>query len=110
MTALTTSGDESASPMPSKPVSVRTRTRTESWLLAVFAWTFGMRTIWQTISVIFIGALASMRLTDFPADDHDVLSARDRGGPRLRQHHAVHPGGRRPRVRVDVVEVVQQAH
>ncbi len=38
--ALTTSGDASASPMPSKPVSVRTRTITASWLLAVLAWTF----------------------------------------------------------------------
>ena len=37
MIALTTSGDESASPMPSKPVSVRTRTSTASWLLAVLA-------------------------------------------------------------------------
>ena len=54
MIALTTSGDESASPMPSRPVSVRMRTRTESWLLAVFALTFGMRRIWQTTSVIFM--------------------------------------------------------
>src|SRR5438067_9609491 len=52
--ALTTSGDESASPTPSSPVSVRTRTSTESWLLAVLAWTFGMRKIWQTTSVIFM--------------------------------------------------------
>ena len=54
MTALTISGDESASPTPSSPSSVRTRTRTESWLLAVLASTFLMRRIWQTISVIFI--------------------------------------------------------
>ena len=54
MIALTTSGDESASPTPSSPVSVRTRTSTESWLLAVFAWMFGMRRIWQTTSVIFM--------------------------------------------------------
>ena len=54
MIALTTSGDESASPMPSRPVSVRTRTSTASWLLAVLASTFWMRRIWQTISVIFI--------------------------------------------------------
>src|SRR5262245_41758557 len=53
--ALTTSGDESASPTPSKPSSVRRRTSTESWLLAVLAWTLGMRRIWQTTEVIFIG-------------------------------------------------------
>ena len=52
--ALTTSGDESASPMPSSPVSVRTRTSTESWLLAVLATTFWIRRIWQTTCVIFI--------------------------------------------------------
>src|SRR5262245_14056074 len=57
MIALTTSGEESASPIPSSPVSVRTRTRTESWLLAVFAWTFGIRRIWQTTSVIFMSFL-----------------------------------------------------
>src|SRR5579872_5743662 len=55
--ALTTSGDESASPTPSRPVSVRTRTRTESWLLAVFAWIFGMRRIWQMTWVIFMAVL-----------------------------------------------------
>ncbi|TWU14739.1 hypothetical protein CA54_36080 [Symmachiella macrocystis] len=33
--ALTTSGEESASPMPSNPESVRIRTRTTSWQLAV---------------------------------------------------------------------------
>jgi hypothetical protein len=52
----------SASPMPSRPVSVRTRTSTESWLLAVFACTFGIRRIWQTTSVIFMG-VTSNRLT-----------------------------------------------
>src|SRR5262245_44312073 len=54
MQALTISGDESASPMPSRPLSVWTRTRTESWLLAVLASTLGMRRIWQMISVIFM--------------------------------------------------------
>src|SRR5262249_27604865 len=54
MIAFTTSGDESASPTPSSPSSVRTRTSTESWLLAVFAWMFGMRRIWQTTCVIFM--------------------------------------------------------
>ncbi len=54
MIALTTSGCESASPMPSSPVSVRTRTMTASWLLAVLCSTCGMRRSWQTISVIFM--------------------------------------------------------
>ena len=54
MIAFTTSGDESASPTPSRPSSVRMRTSTESWLLAVFAVTFGMRRIWQTTWVIFM--------------------------------------------------------
>src|SRR5262245_57438758 len=63
MHALTISGDESASPMPSRPLSVRTRTRTESWLLAVFASTLGMRRIWQMISVILMD-------TPKPRDEH----------------------------------------
>ena len=33
---------------------MRTRTITASWLLAVLAWTFLIRRIWQTIWVIFI--------------------------------------------------------
>jgi hypothetical protein len=43
MIALTTSGDESASPIPSVPSSARTRTRTASWQLAVLAATFPTR-------------------------------------------------------------------
>ena len=54
MIALTTSGCESASPMPSRPLSVRIRTSTASWLLAVFFSTVGMRSNWQTTSLIFI--------------------------------------------------------
>ena len=57
MMALTTSGEASASPIPSSPVSVRTRTSTASWLLAVFASTFLIRRIWQTTWVIFISDL-----------------------------------------------------
>src|SRR5207249_208886 len=55
MTALTTSGEASASPIPSRPLSVSTRTRTTSWLLAVFFSTEGTRRIWQMIRSIFIG-------------------------------------------------------
>ena len=54
MTAFTTSGWESASPMPSRPVSVRIRTSTASWLLAVFFSIEGMRSSWQTTPVIFM--------------------------------------------------------
>jgi hypothetical protein len=54
MIALTTSGDASASPIPSKPVSVRTRTSTESWLLAVLASMCSIRKTWQITSLIFI--------------------------------------------------------
>src|SRR5262245_46837557 len=52
--ALTTSGDASASPMPSSPSSVRTRTSTTSWQLAVFFATDLTRRIWQMIWEIFI--------------------------------------------------------
>src|SRR5436190_22067260 len=62
MIAFTPSGEESASPTPSMPSSVRTRTSTESWLLAVFAWMFGMRRIWQTTSVIFMESLEQVLL------------------------------------------------
>src|SRR5262245_48826774 len=67
--ALTTSGDESASPTPSRPSSVRMRTSTESWLLAVFAWMFGMRRIWQTTCVIFM--VYSVQMKRWHADDAD---------------------------------------
>src|SRR6266498_4140947 len=53
MTALMTSGEASASPMPSSPSSVRTRTSTTSWQLAVFCWTDSTRRIWQMTWVIF---------------------------------------------------------
>src|SRR5262245_47335532 len=52
--ALTTSGDASASPMPSSPSSVRTRISTTSWQLAVFFATDLTRRIWQMIWEIFM--------------------------------------------------------
>ena len=53
--ALMTSGDASASPMPSSPSSVRTRTSATSWQLAVFCWTDSTRRIWQMTWSIFMG-------------------------------------------------------
>src|SRR5947208_10610856 len=53
--ALMTSGDASASPMPSNPSSVRTRTSATSWQLAVFCWTDSTRRIWQMTWSIFMG-------------------------------------------------------
>ena len=84
MIALTTSGDESASPIPSRPVSVRTRTSTASWLLAVLAWTFGMRRIWQTTWVIFMEAKAR-RYKDRPPTLPPV-PAQHKRGPKIGGH------------------------
>ena len=49
-------GEESASPIPSVPSSARTRTKTASWQLAVFAATLPTRSTWQMTCVIFIVA------------------------------------------------------
>jgi len=57
MMALITSGEASASPTPSSPSSVRTRTRRTSWQLAVFGWTDSTRRIWQMMWVNFHGAV-----------------------------------------------------
>ena len=56
MIALMTSGEASASPMPSSPSSVRTRTSATSWQLAVFCWTDSTRRIWQMTWMIFTGS------------------------------------------------------
>src|SRR5207302_2735770 len=55
MMALMTSGDASASPMPSSPSSVRTRTSATSWQLAVLCWTDSTLRIWQMTWSIFMG-------------------------------------------------------
>src|SRR5437763_6282021 len=55
MIALMSSGEASASTMPSSPSSVRIRTNATSWQLAVFCWTDSTRRIWQMIWVIFTG-------------------------------------------------------
>ena len=54
MTACTTSGDASASPIPSNPVSLTIRTSATSWQLAVFSVTDSTRNTWQMIFVIFM--------------------------------------------------------
>ena len=54
MTAWTTSGDASASPIPSNPESLRILTRATSWQLAVFSSTDSTRNTWQMTSVIFM--------------------------------------------------------
>ena len=78
--ALTTSGDASASPMPSSPVSLRTRTTTASWLEAVLATTFSIRRIWQTIWAIFMARGVNWDVgTDAAARHHHITVRRGCG-------------------------------
>src|ERR1051326_497826 len=66
MIALITSGEASASPMPSRPSSVRIRTSTTSWQLAVFCCTDSTRRTWQMSRAIFMRGASARRVRVWP--------------------------------------------